>query len=483
MIELAISTTHALTYYDEKVVRIPYGDEVLTIRGDDCDGGSKSMLNIISCTKAQKYIEKGCQVYLAKVTSKKTKDRSEEKRLEDVSIIREFPKVFPKDFPGLPPARQVEFQIDLVPGAAPVARALYQLASAKMQELSTQLQELSDKGFIRPSFPRPRTQSTIDLRSGYHQLRVHEEDIQKKAFRTRYGHYELQVMPFGLTNAPTVLWIDELSEKPGSKNFLVYCDALHKGLGTVLMQKEKVIAYASRQLKVYEKNYTTHDLELGAVVFALRCRGTICMVNEIRYHLGKANVVADALSRNKRIKPLRVRALLLTIGLKLPKQILSAQSEAKNEANFITGDLHVVLRHGVPVSIIFDRDRRFASHFWQSLHKALGTRLDMSTAYHPQTDGQSERTIQTLEDMLHACVLDFGKSWDRHLLLVEFSYNNSYHISIKAAPFEALYGRKCRSPICWAKVGDSQLTGPEIIHETIEKIVQIKSRIQAAHDR
>ncbi|GJQ90201.1 putative reverse transcriptase domain-containing protein [Tanacetum coccineum] len=107
----------------------------------------------------------------------------------------------------------------------------------------------------------------------------------------------------------------------------------------------------------------------------------------------------------------------------------------------------------------------------------------MSTAYHPETDGQSERTIQTLEDMLRACVIDFEKSWDRHLPLVEFSYNNRYHTSIKAAPFEALYGRKCRSPVCWAEVGDAQLTGPEIIHETTEKIVQIKIRIQAAHDR
>nr|GEW95836.1 putative reverse transcriptase domain-containing protein [Tanacetum cinerariifolium] len=120
---------------------------------------------------------------------------------------------------------------------------------------------------------------------------------------------------------------------------------------------------------------------------------------------------------------------------------------------------------------------------WQALHKALRTRLDMSTAYHPETDGQSERTIQTLEDMLRACVIDFGKSYDRHLPLVEFSYKNNYHTSIKAAPFEALYGRKCRSPVCWAEVGDAQVTGPEIIHETTKKIVQIKSRIQAARDR
>ncbi|GJX48704.1 putative reverse transcriptase domain-containing protein [Tanacetum coccineum] len=326
---------------------------------------------------------------------------------------------------------------------------------------------------------------------------------------------------------------------------------------------------------------------------------------EIRYHPGKANVVVDALSLKERSKPLRVRALVMTIGLNLPKKILSAQSEARKGENFINEDLRdminklepradgmlclnngswisclgdlralimheshksnkcltcakvkieyqkpsgllvqpeipqwkwenitmdfvtklprtaagqdtiwvivdrltksahflpmreddtlekltrqylkeVVSKHEVPVLIISDRDGKFTSHFWKSLHKALGTRLDMSTTYHPETDGQSERTIQTLEDMLRACVLDFGKGWDKHLPLVEFSYNNSYHTSIKAAPFEALYGRKCRSPICWAEVGDSQLTGPEIIHETTERIVQIKSHIQAARDR
>ncbi|GJW70910.1 putative reverse transcriptase domain-containing protein [Tanacetum coccineum] len=622
---------HALIVCDEKVVRIPYGDEVLIIR--------------------------------AQVTSKKVEDKSKEKRLEDVLIVREFLKVFLEDLPGLPPAQQVEFQIDLGPGAAPVARAPYRLAPAEMQELSTQLQELSDRGFIRP---RSRVYSKIDLRSGYHQPRVREEDIPKTAFRTRYGHYEFQVIPFGLTNAPAVFMDlmnreEELHAKfskwaafqllkqklcsalilalpEGSENFVVYCDASHKGLGAVLMQREKVIAYASRQLKVHEKNYTTHDLELGPVVFALKMwrhylYGTKCVAFtdhkslqhildqkelnmrqrrwlellsdyncEIRYHPGKANVVADALSQKERNKPLRVRALVMTIGLNLPKQILSAQSEARKEENFINEDLHgminklepradgtlclnnqswipcfeelrtlimheshkskysihlrsdkmyqdlrrlywwpnmkaeiatyvskcltcaktttgqdtiwvivdrltksvhflpmreddtlekltrqylkeVVLKHGVRVSIISDRDGKFTSHFWKSLNKALGTRLDMSTAYHPETDGQSERTIQTLEDMLRACVLDFGKGWDRHLPLVEFSYNNSYHTSIKAAPFEALYGRKCRSPICWAEVGDSQLTGPEIIHETTEKIVQIKSRIQAARDR
>nr|GFA48325.1 putative reverse transcriptase domain-containing protein [Tanacetum cinerariifolium] len=114
---------------------------------------------------------------------------------------------------------------------------------------------------------------------------------------------------------------------------------------------------------------------------------------------------------------------------------------------------------------------------------ALGTRLDMSTAYHPKTDGQSERTIQTLEDMLRACVIDFGKGWVNHLPLVEFSYNNSYHSSIKASPFEALYGQKCRLPVCWTEVGEAQILGPKLIQETTEKIIQIKKRMQAAHDR
>nr|GFA74526.1 reverse transcriptase domain-containing protein [Tanacetum cinerariifolium] len=176
----------------------------------------------------------------------------------------------------------------------------------------------------------------------------------------------------------------------GSEYFIVYCDASNKGLGVVSMQREKVISYASRQLKIHEKNYMTHDLELGAVVFALK--------------IWRETDPMDKIAR---------------IYLK-----------------------DVVTRHGIPVSIISDRDPRFTSNFWRPLQNALGTRLDMSIAYHPETDGQSERTIQTLEDMLRACAIYFGKGWVNHLPLVEFSYNNSYHASIKAAPFQALYGRK-----------------------------------------
>ncbi|GJV46193.1 putative reverse transcriptase domain-containing protein [Tanacetum coccineum] len=624
----------------------------------------------------------GCPIFLAHVTTKETEDKSEEKRLEDVPIVQNFPEVFLEDLLGFPLTRQVEFQIDLIPGVAPVARAPYRLAPSKMKELSDQLQELSDKGFIRPSsspwgapvlfvkkkdgsfrmcinyqelnkmtvknrYPLLRIDnlfdqlqgssvySKIDMQSRYHQLRVCEEDISKTAFRIRYGHYKFQVMPFSLTNAPTVfmdlmnwvfkpyldkfmiVFIDDILIYSRNKKeheehlkailkllkkeelyakfskcefwlpklrFFVYCDASIKRLGAVLMQREKVIAYASRQLKIHEKNYTNHDLELGAVVFALKNLETLSIWNQV--------YVADALSCKERNKPLQVRALVMTIGLNIPKQILNAQIEARKPENIKNedvgsmlienskdleklrtkklkpradgtlclngrswlpcyGDLRTVIMHEShksKYSIHPGSDKMYQNmkklYWWPNMkadiatyvnkclicakvkaehqrpsgydtiwvivdrltkptifvpiretnlmenlarmylkEKALGTNLDMSTAYHPQTDGQSKRTIQTLEDMLRACMINFGNGWVNHFPLVEFSYSNSYHASIKAALFEALYGQKCCSPVCWAEVGEVQLTSPEIVQETTKKIIQIKQRIQAASDR
>nr|GEZ17642.1 reverse transcriptase domain-containing protein [Tanacetum cinerariifolium] len=282
---------------------------------------------------------------------------------------------------------------------------------------------------------------------------------------------------------------------------MVYCDASEIGLGCVLMQREL---------------FSDYDCE-------------------IRYHPGKANVVVDALSRKERVKPKRVRAMNMTLQSSIKDMILSVQKEDVNESGdvrtLIMDEAHkskyfvhpgadkmyydlrdrywwpgmkkdiaeyvnykmnrlarlylneIVSRHGVPISIISDRDSRFTSRFWQSMQEALRTRLDMSMAYHPQTDGQSKRTIQTLEDMLRACVLDFGGSWDVYLLLVEFSYNNSYHSSVRCAPFEALYGRKCRSLIMWDEVGEGQLIGHELVQESTEKILQIKDRLKAVRDR
>ena len=143
----------------------------------------------------------------------------------------------------------------------------------------------------------------------------------------------------------------------------------------------------------------------------------------------------------------------------------------------------IVRLHGIPVSIVSDRDARFTSRFWQSLQECLGTRVSLSTAFHPQTDGQSERTIQTLEDMLRACALELGKNWESHLPLVEFAYNNSYQASIKMAPFEALYGRPCRSPLCWNELGDAPDVGPDLVRETTDKIQMIRQQLLTAQSR
>nr|GEU32929.1 putative reverse transcriptase domain-containing protein [Tanacetum cinerariifolium] len=318
-------------------------------------------VNFTTSTLTEEALSRGCQVFIAQVMEKK----SEDKRLEDIPVVKEFLDVFPKDLPGLPPVRQVEFQIELILRAAPVARVPYRLAPLEMQELSDQLQELADRGFIRPS----------TLPWGAPVLFVKKKD---GSFRMRIDYQELNKL-----TKPCEALILALPE--GNDDFVVYCDASHQGLGAVLMQREKAI----KEDDIKVKNLRGMDK-----AFEVHPDGTRCIKN----------------------------------------------------------------RSWLPL-------------------------FDMTTTYHPETDGKSERTIQALEDMLQACVIDFGKRWEKHLPLVEFSYNNHYHASIKAALFEALYGRKCRSPICWAKVGDVQLTGLEIIHETTEKIVQIQKYLQAARDR
>ncbi|GJV09709.1 reverse transcriptase domain-containing protein [Tanacetum coccineum] len=416
-----------------------------------------------------------------------------------------------------------------------------------------------------------------------------------------------QTLKDKLCNAPILSLLD------GVEDFVVYCDALNQELGRVLMPRDKVIAYASRQLKSHEKNYTTHDLELGAVVFALKIwrhylYGTKSVIYtdhkslqnifdqkelnmhqrrwlelfsdyecEIKYHPGKENVVVDTLTQSEAFKDENVmveglnginqqmekiedrslyymdRILVPLVGgwpgmkkeiaIYVSKCLTCAKVKVEHQRplgllqkpeipkwkwekiamDFITKlprsssghDViwvivdrltelahflairedysmeklarlyidEIVARHGVPTSIIFDRDGRFTSRFWQTMQKALGTRLDMSTAYHPQTDGQSERTIQMLEDMLRACVIDFGGIWNIHLPLAEFSYNNSNHSRIHCAPFKALYGRNCRSLVLWAEIGDSRLTGPEMVQEMTDKVVVIRDRLKAVRDR
>nr|GEV87046.1 putative reverse transcriptase domain, ribonuclease H-like domain, aspartic peptidase domain protein [Tanacetum cinerariifolium] len=523
-----LANHHAVIICEEKIVQIPYGDEVLIVQVDSSGKGEKSKLSIIWCTKTQIYIKRG--IY----------------KTEFLTLGTPFLFVKKKD-------GSFWMCIDYYELNKLTVKNRYLLL--RIDDLFDQLQGLS-------------IYSKIDLRSGYHQLRVREEYIPKTAFKTRYSHYEFQVMPSGLTNAPEVfmdlmnwvckpyldklviVFIDDiliysknkeehaehlksilellkkeelyakfwnlgacinlmplsvweglslleltptcmtlkLVDRSVSKplgiakdvsfkvrvfhfpaDFMVVdfepdprvplilgSDASRKGLGAVLMQKEKVIAYTSRQLKIHEKNYTTYDLELRAVAFALK----IAQVEAIKEENFK---IEDLCGMIKKLEQRTDATLCLNGRSWIPCRVWKWENITMD---FVTKLPKTSTGQDI-IRVIVNRLTKSA-HFLpmketDSMVKLTRQYLKEVVSRHGVlTDAQSERAIQTLEDMLCACVIDFGEGWDRHLPLMEFSYNNSYHTSTKAAPFEALYGRKCRSPVCW---------------------VEIKKRIQVARDR
>ncbi|KAG8494020.1 hypothetical protein CXB51_011389 [Gossypium anomalum] len=349
-----------------------------------------------------------------------------------------------------------------------------------------------------------------------------------------------------LTEAPV------LTLPKSGKDFIVYSDAYLNGFGCVLMQKGKVIAYASRQLKPHERNYPTHDLELAAVIFALkiwrhylysekcyiytdhkslkyllsqkelnlRQRQWIELFKDydcvIDYHPGKANVVADALSRKAatelramfaRLSIIDDRSLLAELRVKLVMfdQIRTAQLEdeklmKKTEmvqngtiGNFSIDEydcLRYQNRLCIPTTLELKElilreahDNPFALHPGETKMYRDLRKLYWWPAFHPQTDGQSERVIQILEDMLRACIIDFESGWECYLPLAEFVYNNSYQSSIQMTPYEALYGRRCRSPVCWMELNERKVVGPELIQETENIVKKIREWLKAAFDR
>nr|GEY27070.1 reverse transcriptase domain-containing protein [Tanacetum cinerariifolium] len=492
---------HGVIICDEKIIRVPFEREMLNFQGNGNNQRQESRLNIISCNKAHKYLLKGCDVFFAHITMKEAKDKSEGNQLEDLPIVRDFPEVLPEDLLGIPPARQVELQIDLVPGAAPVARAPYRLALFEMKELAEQLQELTEKGFIRPRFsPWGASILFVKNKDGSFRMCIDYRELKKlmelyaKFFKCEFWIPKVQFLEhvkdskgihvdsaeiestkdWASPKNPTEIrqflgligyyrrfnegfshiaksmtkltqknvkfdWGEKkettfrlikqklcsapiLALPKGSKNFIVYCDALHKGLGAVLMKTRRHYLYGTK-CNVFTDHKSLQYI-LDQKELNMRQRRRLDLLSdydcEIRYHPRKVNVVADALSRKERIKPLRVRALVMTIGLNLPKQILEAQTEALKPKNLTAEDVRaqpeilgrtwekiamdsitklprtkngydtiwvivdrltksahflpmretdpmekfmklymkeVVTQHGVPVSIIFDRDR------------------------------------------------------------------------------------------------------------------------------
>ncbi|GJT95430.1 putative reverse transcriptase domain-containing protein [Tanacetum coccineum] len=511
----------------------PWRNVKLNHNGDGKYQGNVVRLNIISCTKTQKYMEKGFPIFLAHVTAKEVEGQVEKSDLRRTISFQDFPELFLRTCWSSSTRTSWSFQIDLVPGAAPVARAPYRLVLPR--ERSYLRTEEYDKGFIRP-VPQlgsllhgSSVYSKIDRRSGYHRLGLVKEDIPKmlqnrtgplrisiqyldhwgsdsegihmdpakiesikdwtspkspteiRQFLGLVGYYRRLLRCFKdrqtqwtkLTQKKVKFeWGDKqeasfqllkqklcsapiLALPEGSEDFIAYCDASKKGLGAVLMQREKVISYASRQLKIHEKNYTTHDLELGAVKaisekkLELRVDGPCAQMAGVGFLLWRFTDCNHDEATNPKSSDRLTKSMIFTPMKETDPLDKLARMYLKE----------VVTRHGIPVSIICDRDLRFASNLWRSLQNALGTNLDMSTAYHPQTDGQSERTIQTSGICCRLRAIDFGKGWVNHLPLVEFIYIVSRQH--QAAPFEARYGRKCRSPVFWTEVGEAQILGPE----------------------
>ncbi|KAI3822213.1 hypothetical protein L1987_09799 [Smallanthus sonchifolius] len=474
--------------------------------------------------KAESYMRRGCEAYLAYAID----DRMKPKELKDVPVVCNFTEVFPEDLPGVPPDREIEFQIDLLPGAEPVAKAPYRLAPSEMKELMSQLEELTEKEFIRPSispwgapvlFVKKKEGSMrmcidygaslfskIYLRSGYYQLKVRDEDVPKTAFRTHYGHYEFLVMSFGLTNAPATFMdlMNRVCQPMLDRSVIVFIDDIliySKNEGDhhchlrevleVLKQEMLYVKFSKYAFWIREVQFLGHVINPNGIMVDPAKIVTVKEWNipktptEIRSFLGlagyyrrfikdfsrlaspltklsrKANVVPDTLSMKEESTPIQIKAskgndTIWVIGDHLLKsahflRIREASSSEKLAEIFIK---EIVSRHGIPLTIVSDRDIRFTSRFWKKFNESMGTRLNISTTYHPQTVGQSERTIQTLEDMLRACM----------------------------PPFEMLYGRRCRTPICWGEIGPKDFTSLEVLKATSEKFDQIKARMKAGKD-
>nr|GEW01170.1 putative reverse transcriptase domain-containing protein [Tanacetum cinerariifolium] len=494
------------------------GNETLIVRGDGSDRGNETYLNVISCTKTHKYMLKGCHVFLEHVTTKKIEDKSEGKRLEDVPIVQDLPELFPEDLNKKENEEHLKASLKLLKKEelyAKFSKCEFWIPKASPKTPTKIHQYLSLDGYYRrfiEGFLKIAKSMTKLTQKG---VKFDWGDKVQAAFqliKQKLCKAQIEAQKpknFKKEDVGGMIRKDIPKEKLEPRVDITLCLngrswlPCYGNLKTVIMHESYKSKYSihpgfEKMYQDMKKLYWWPNMKADVATYVRKCLTCAKVKAEHQRPLGLLvqpeipqwkwdHITTDFITKLPKLT--QGYDTIWVIVDRLTKSVIFVPMKENDLVERLARMYlkEVVTRHGIPILIIcdliLDSHQISGGHFRRYWLEIEGTNLDMSTAYHPQTDGQSERTVQTLEDMLRACVIDFGKGWVNHLLLVEFSYNNSYHASIKATQFEALYGQKCHSPVCWAEVGEVQLTDPEIVQETTEKIIQIKQRIQAAHDR
>ncbi|XP_070009934.1 uncharacterized protein [Nicotiana sylvestris] len=401
----------------------------------------------ISYLKATKMIRKGCIYHLVHVTD----TDAEAPSLESVPVVNEFLDVFPDELHGVPPNKEIDFGIDVIPGMQPISIPPYRMAPAELKELKEQLKDLIENELAEVVFAPKIWQHYLcgvhvdvftDHKGLQYIFKKKDLNLRKRIWLELLRDYDIDIL-----------------YHPGKAN--VVADALsRKSMGSLarLRVDQRPLAWEVHQLA-----------SLG-----------VCLVNSnygvvVVQNRAESSLVAEGWPRT----PRKFDSIWVIVD-RLTKlaHFLPVKSTDTAEQYAQLYIKEIVRLHGTPVSIISDRGGQFTANFWKKFQQGLGTQVNLSTTFHPQTDGQAEQTIQTLEDMLRACTLDFKGSWDDHSPLIEFSYNNSFHASIQMALFEALYGRRCRSPIGWFEVREAELIGQDLVHQPMEKVKIVKKRLK-----
>ncbi|XP_050916491.1 uncharacterized protein LOC127131619 [Lathyrus oleraceus] len=417
-------------------------------------------------------------------------------KIEELLVVKEFPEVFPDEIPSVPPEREVKFTIDLVPGTRPVSMAPYRMSASELPSVSpwgapVLLVKKKDgsmrlcidyrqlnKVTIKNKYPLPRIDdlmdqlvgacvfSKIDLRSGYHQIKVKDEDIQKTAFRTRYGHYEYSVMPFGVTNAPGVFM------EYMNRIFHTYLDHF-------------VVVFID-DILIYSKSEEEHKEHLRLVLDVLKDKKLYAKLSKCEFWLREVSFLGHVISgKGIAVDTSKVEAVLQWETPKSATEIRSFLGLAGYYRRFIEGFSKLAF----PLTKLTCKGKAFVwdvqceesfNELKRRLTSAPVLTLPKGKA-NVVADALSRKTLHVSAMMIkEACVLEQGGSWDTYLPLIEFTYNNSYHSSIGMAPFEALYGRRCRTPLCWHESGEGVVLGPELVRETTEKVKFIREKMKGS---